>query len=104
LKTNDPQSVDEVRTVFAQTLSKALTNEPLRRYIHARMQEAYDTNYELVYIAEKNKVIYDGKTFADILKSFADASIFERYGEDFFYDPDGCKPSVEYYNVSNEWD
>ncbi len=84
LKTNDPQSVDEVRTVFAQTLSKALTNEPLRRYIHARMQEAYDTNYELVYIAEKNKVIYDGKTFADILKSFADASIFERYGEDFF--------------------
>ncbi len=48
------------------------------------MQEAYSTNYELVYIAEKNKVIYDGKTFADILKSFADASILERYGEDFF--------------------
>ena len=84
LKINDPRSVDEVRTVFAQTLSKALTDEQLRRYIHARMQESYDTDYELVYIAEKSKVIYNDKTFADLLKSHADASVLERYGEDFF--------------------
>ncbi|MBX2928929.1 MAG: hypothetical protein KF852_13925 [Saprospiraceae bacterium] len=83
-KRNDPRSVDEVRTIFAQTLSKALNNEPLRRYVHTRMQESHSTNYEFVYIAEKNKVVFDGKTFAEILTSYADESVLERYGDDFF--------------------
>lgn len=83
-KMNDPQSVNEVRVIFAQTLAKAMSNEPLRRYVHEKMLQAYNTDYEMVYIAEKNKVIYDGKTMADILKSYADPEVLEKHGENFF--------------------
>jgi len=83
-KTNDPQSVNEVRVIFAQTLAKAMSNEPLRKYVHEKMLQAYNTDYEMVYIAEKNKVIYDGKTMADILKSYADPEVLEKHGDNFF--------------------
>ena len=48
------------------------------------MQLVYNTDYEMVYLAEKSKVIYDGKTLADILTMYADPKVLEANGDDFF--------------------
>ncbi len=84
LKAKDPKSINEVRILFAQTLSKALQDEKLRQFIHEKMQKVYHSDYEMIYLAEKNTIVYDNKKFSEILKSFADPEILKNHGEDFF--------------------
>lgn len=83
-KKSSPEEINEVRIVFAKTLSRAIDDSKLRKYVHERMRERFQTDYEMVYIAEKNKVIYDGKTLAQILTSYAEKEVLTKYGNDFF--------------------
>ncbi len=82
VKNND--AINEVRIVFAKTLAVAMRDDELRKYIHKKMQERYTSNYEMVYILEKDKIVYNGKKLSEILASTADPSVFETYGKDFF--------------------
>lgn len=84
LKPRDSKSINEVRILFAQTLSKAMQDENLRRFIHEKMQQVYHSDYEMIYLAEKNTIVYDDKKFSEILKSYADPEILKNHGEDFF--------------------
>lgn len=76
--------INSVRTAFAQTLSVALRDEGLRQYIHARMQEQLKTKREMVYIAEKNKVVSGKNTMSQILTAYADPEVLKRFGNNFF--------------------
>ena len=80
-KTYSPEKINEVRLAFAKTLSSAIREEALRKYIHTLMQKRFiNHDYEMVYITEKNKIVYDGKTFAQILTSFADSETLNKFG------------------------
>ncbi len=83
-KKSTPEEINDVRNAFAKTLSRAIYDAKLRKYVHERMRERLQTDYEMVYIAEKNKVIYDGKTLAQILTSYAEKEVLAKYGNDFF--------------------
>ncbi len=84
LTPNDEASVNEVRTVLARTLAKALQNNQVRAYIHQKMSWAYASNYEMIYIAEKDSLVNGTARFADVLKAVANPQIINQYGQDFF--------------------
>lgn len=84
LVANDPQSINEVRSLFAQTLAKALQDEEVRTYFHEQMQKVNDTDYEWIYLAEKDQIVTQNKRMADILKEHASAEILKNFGENFF--------------------
>lgn len=90
----DTETVNEVRKVFAQTLARALEDAKLRLHIHERMRRAYETNYEMVYLAEKNQIVHSQKTLADILTSYADQEILDKYGDRFFYELTNLTPLI----------
>jgi hypothetical protein len=79
-----PDEINSIRKAFAETLSKAIYDTELRKYVHARMLERFNTDYEMVYIAEKDKIVSGGKTLSQVLASYADEKIFAQYGKDFF--------------------
>ena len=83
-KISSPDDINNVRLAFAKTLSRAIEDPDLRKYVHAQMQKRFTSDYELIYIVEKNKVIYGGKTLAQILASYAEEEVFTTYGKDFF--------------------
>ena len=83
-KISSPDDINSVRLAFAKTLSRAIEDPDLRKYVHAQMQKRFTSDYEMVYIAEKNKVIYGGKTLAQILTSYAEEEVFLKHGKDFF--------------------
>ncbi len=81
---NEESSVNEVRLIVAQTLAQALQNSQVRAYIHQKMQWAYDTDYEMIYIAEKDSIVFNNTRLADVLKNVADPQVLSQYGQDFF--------------------
>jgi len=84
LTPNDEASVNEVRTVLARTLAKALQNNQVRAYIHQKMSWTHASNYEMIYIAEKDSLVNGTARFADVLKAVANPQIINQYGQDFF--------------------
>ncbi len=100
--------INSVRSAFAQTLAIALRDEDLRKYIHARMQEQLKTQTEMVYIAEKNKVVSGKKTMAQILTGYAAPEVLKKFGDNFFItltdiDPllTIAMPETDKWNASN---
>ena len=83
-KVKSPQEINEARTHFAKTLSKAIVNTELREYIHEKMKLRYTTDYEFVWIAEKDKKLKSGKKVSAILSEYADKNLTDKYGNNFF--------------------
>ena len=103
--TYSPEKINDVRLAFAKTLSSAIREEELRKYIHASMQKRLASNIEMVYIAEKNKIVFGGKTLAQILTEYADADILNKFGKDFFNNITDIVPLLTIAMPSTErWD
>lgn len=74
-----------MRQAFAETLLSSLQNEPaLRNFVYNKIQKADTSNYELIYLAEKDEVISNGNTFADIMNSYASSQVVSQYGSNYF--------------------
>jgi hypothetical protein len=85
-KIKSPQEINEARIYFAKTLSKAIVNTEFREYIHEKMKLRYTTDYEFVWIAEKDKKLKSGKKVSAILAEYADEKLTNKYGSNFFND------------------
>jgi hypothetical protein len=83
-KASTHEQVNDARVAFAKVLAVAMQDDDLRKYIHARMLKRFTSTYELVYLAEKDKIIHDGKKLSEILTSYADEAFLAKYGRDFF--------------------
>jgi hypothetical protein len=107
-KIKTPQEVNEARTYFAKTLSKAIVNAEFREYIHEKMKLRYTTDYEFVWIAEKDKKLKSGKKVSALLAEFADKSLTDKYGSRFFDEVVNIDPLIaisfperEIVNINN---
>ena len=79
------EEVYTIRKLFAQTLLKAMSQEPeLRTYIYTKCRIADTSNYELIYLTMKDDVISNARTFGNILQNYAAADVLRLYGTDFF--------------------
>jgi len=75
--------VNNARIAFSRTLARALNNPDIRAFVRDKMFQADNSDYEMVYIAEKNTLI-NGQTFANALKSYAEPQVIAQFGENFF--------------------
>jgi hypothetical protein len=70
LSVTDREDVNRARNNFAQTLARAMNDPQVRQFVHGKLQQADDPNYEFLYIAEKNSVLPNGMTFAQVLANY----------------------------------
>ncbi len=111
-KVKSPQEINEARIYFAKTLAKAIANVELREYIHEKMKLRYTSQYEFVWIAEKDKKLKSGKTISSILSEYMDKTVIDKYGKNFFNDvvtidpliaisyPEREKVNIEKWNIN----
>jgi hypothetical protein len=111
-KIKSPQEINEARIYFAKTLSKAIVNTELREYIHEKMKLRYTSQYEFVWIVEKDKKLKSGKTISSILSEYMDKTVIGKYGKNFFNDvvtidpliaisyPEREKVNIEKWNIN----
>lgn len=79
------EQINGARQAFAKTLLEAMRNEPiLVEFIHSRIQQMDETDYELLYIAEKDNIVRDGLKLSEILALYASDDISTTFGVDFF--------------------
>jgi len=71
-----------------------MSNEPaLNTFIHNLiMDKEADDQYELIYLVEKNKIIVDGKSFAELMTDNASSTILQAYGINFFHEIENYSP------------
>jgi len=71
-----------------------MSNEPaLNTFIHNLiMDKEADDQYELIYLVEKNKIIVDGKSFAELMTDNASSTILQAYGNNFFHEIENYSP------------
>ena len=56
------------------------------------MQQEEDFYYEIIYLFEKDNIVYNNKTFADILTDYASSNIINNLGPDFFHEVENYLP------------
>ena len=56
------------------------------------MQQEVDIYFEIIYLFEKDNVVYDNKTFADILTDYASSDAINNLGPNFFHEVDNYLP------------
>lgn len=74
---------DNARMAFARTLARALTNADIRAYIRDKITGLYDNADDMIYLKYKDSTL-NGQKLSYILKNYAEPSILNQYGEDFF--------------------
>lgn len=65
--------MEEAKADFAAILSKAVSSdESLRQFIKKTAMEQFDLDYDVFYPYVKDQIVSDGRTFREILFSYAD--------------------------------
>ncbi len=69
-RSGSTDEIREVRRVFGKALARSLDNANFRAFIHEKMLLGFNSDYELLYIAEKNTAIPNmNATLAEVLAS-----------------------------------
>lgn len=69
------QSGQERKEYFAKTLANAVTNEDIRSFLKNQSLKMFDNDYDVLYELVKDEEVSKGKTFEEVLKSYASSEI-----------------------------
>ena len=84
-KSTSVTNSDLVREAFGETLVEAMKNEPgLVEFLVNAIRKMQISDYEVLYLVEKDHMITPTKNFADIMTEYADPSVLTTFGNDFF--------------------
>lgn len=75
-------SKDEAHSIFSQTLAQALQDEALRTYFHQQMNQVYESDFEWIFMAQKDDLVDGKRTVLETMQAYLTDETVDRYGED----------------------